>query len=801
MQKILRKLSLFLQGEIQQLLRHPFRFIVFRLFLLGLFGLLFGLGLIYAVHSGWFGELPNYAELKNIRNHTASEVYSYDGVLMGRYYIENRTVTTIDKVPASLLNALVATEDARFYEHEGIDYRSLGRVLIKSILLQNESAGGGSTLTQQLAKNLYPRQRHGLLTMPVNKIKEAILARRIENLYAKDEILMLYLNTVPFGGNVYGIEAAARRFFNKSATELHPEQAAVLVGMLKATTTYSPRLYPERALQRRNVVFSQMKKYQYLSANEKDSLQALPLELNYNFITHNTGLAPYFREKLRHEAQQWLNKHPKEDGTTYNLYTDGLKIYTTIDARLQHHAENAVESHMKELQNTFFEHWQDQKPWGEDETMIRRAMLNSDRYRRGKRAGKSDEEINAEFTQPVLMTVFTWDGEVEKTMTPLDSIRYYQMFLNAGFLAMRPENGHVKAWVGGIDHKYFQYDHVTAKRQVGSTFKPVVYAAALESGADPCDYISNERRTYAEYADWSPGNSDGKYDGFYSMEGALTHSVNTVTVDLMMNAGVDRVVDLAHRMGVRSDLPERPAIALGTADLSLFEMLSVYSTFVNRGMNVKPIYILGIEDQEGNVIAKFNDKPEFKRALSQQTADVMVEMMKSVVDSGTARRIRYRYGIKNDMIGKTGTTQSHADGWFIGATPKLVAGAWVGGDNRLVRFRNIKLGQGANTALPIWANFIQAFNKDETFKSLRYARFPTPSRSVRAALACDFYRDEDDEGGFLRELFAKKGEKERTEAQKESPNYDRATKPRTTTRKKEKKVKLKDVLRSIFGGN
>ena len=800
MQKILKRLRTFLTNERRRLTRRPIGYLTSRLFLVALIGLFAIMGLFYAVFAGWFGELPNYAELKSIRNHTASEVYSYDGVMLGRYYIENRTVTTLDKVQPSLVNALVATEDARFYEHKGIDYRSLARVLVKSILLQNESSGGGSTITQQLAKNLYPREHHGLFTMPVNKIREAMVAHRIENLYAKEEILMLYLNTVPFGGNVYGVEAAARRFFNKSATDLKTEEAAVLIGMLKATTSYNPRLYADRSQQRRNVVLSQMEKAHYLTVAEEDSLQQVPLKIDYNYISHNTGPAPYFREKLRHELQRWLNEHPKEDGTVYNLYTDGLKVYTTIDSRLQRHAEDAVAGQMKELQTTFLEHWKDRKPWGEDETMIRQAMLKSDRYKRGIAAGKSEEELHAEFTEPVLMTVFTWDGETEKTMTPLDSIRYYQMFLNAGFLAMRPENGHVKAWVGGIDHKYFKYDHVTAKRQVGSTFKPVVFAAALETGADPCEFISNERRTYPEYKNWSPGNSDGKYEGFYSMKGALAHSVNTVTVELMMNTGIDRVVDLAHQMGVSNDLPDEPSIALGTADLSLYEMLSVYSTFVNRGMNVKPIYVLGIEDQQGNVIAKFNEKPEFTRALSQRTSDMMVEMMKSVVDSGSAQRIRYRYGLKNDIIGKTGTTQSQADGWFIGATPKMVAGAWVGGDNRLVRFRSTSLGQGANTALPIWARFMQSFNKDETFKNLRYATFPPPNRSISAALDCDLWREKD--RGLLWDLFAKKDGKDNPDGEEVDPNLPPDRRPQTNRApRKKQKVRLKDVLKSIFGGN
>ncbi len=393
-------------------------------------------------------------------------------------------------------------------------------------------------------------------------------------------------------------------------------------------------------------------------------------------------------------------------------------------------------------------------------------------------------------------------------MSPMDSIAYYQMFLNAGFLAVRPENGQVKAWVGGIDHKYFQYDHVTARRQVGSTFKPIVYAAALENGEAPCDFIKNEKRVYEDYNDWSPGNSDGHYEGSYSMTGALANSVNTVTVELMMRTGVENVVDLAHQMGIESDLPDQPAIALGTADLSLYEMLTVYGTLVNRGVRVKPSYLLGIEDKDGNVIAKFNEQTEKERALSRETADLMVNMLKNVVDTGgTARRIRYKYGLRNDLIGKTGTTQSHADGWFIGATPKLVFGSWVGADNRLVRFRTIREGQGANTALPIAALFLDEFNKDETFKNIRYARFPEPSRSVRAQLDCPFY--DDDKPGLFERIFADKDEKERANpsservADEQRPEYTgregSQRQPRRPARKK--KRKLGDVLRDIFGGN
>ena len=798
----------FFKNEGQRLHRSPLRYVSLRLGALIGLGLISGLALYFAVRAEVFGKLPTDEQLRTIQNFTASEVYTYDRILLGRYYVENRTNTTLDNINPAIAEALIATEDARFYEHNGVDRRSLARVLVKSILLRQENSGGGSTISQQLAKNLFPRQRYSLLTMPVNKIKEITVATRLEKMYSKDEILMLYLNTVPFGGNVFGIEAAAKRFFNKSAKELSTPEAATLIGMLKATTYYSPRLYPDRSRQRRNVVLSQMARYDYLTASQRDSLQALPLEINYNNVTHNTGLAPYFREKLRGEIQQWLNKHPKEDGSIYNLYTDGLKIYTTLDARLQKHAEQAVAEHLKKLQKDFFAHWKDKKPWGDDDQSLQQAKRRSERYRLLKSLGKSDGEIDTIFSTPIPMTVFTWEGEQEKTLSPMDSIAYYQMFLNAGFLAIRPENGQVKAWVGGIDHKYFQYDHVTARRQVGSTFKPIVYAAALEDGAQPCDFIKNEQRVYADYDDWSPGNSDGDYEGSYSMAGALAKSVNTVTVELMMRTGVENVVDLAHRMGIESPLPDRPAIALGTADLSLYEMLTVYGTLVNRGVRVKPSYLLGIEDKDGNVIVKFNDKPEAERALSRETADLMVNMLKNVTDTGgTARRLRYTYKLRNDLIGKTGTTQSHADGWFIGATPKLVFGSWVGADNRLVRFRTISEGQGANTALPIAALFLDKFNRDETFKNIRYARFPEPSRSVLAQLNCPMY--EEDRPGLFERIFADKDEKnerdpngERRVADQQRPEYTgRDRSERAPRRPPRERKKLKDVLRDIFGGN
>ncbi|RMG31899.1 MAG: penicillin-binding protein, partial [Bacteroidetes bacterium] len=477
--------------------------------LLGLLGVLL---LWVLVYTGCLGPLPTAEELRNIRHHTASEVYTADSVLMGKYYIENRSRVQYEDIAPSVIQALVATEDARFYEHNGVDARSLARVGIKSVLLGDESAGGGSTISQQLAKNLYPRRRaYGPFSMPVNKLKEMIIARRLEKVYSKEEILTLYLNTVPFGENVFGIAAAADRFFHESPARLKPEQAAVLVGMLKATTAYNPRLHPDKSLARRNVVLDQMHKYDYLPAEVADSLKALPLELNYHYITHNSGLAPYFREHLRHEIEQML------EGTPYNLYTDGLKIYTTIDSRMQRYAEQAVATEMKRIQAAFFKHWQGRNPWGNEEDVILRAIKQSERYRMLKRQGLSEEEIRKSFEQPVPMSLFSWEGEQNKEMSPLDSLKYYNHFLHAGFMAMEPHTGFVRAWVGGIDHKYFQYDHVKSRRQVGSTFKPIVYAAALEQGIDPCEYISNERLVYKAYDDWSPGNADGNYEGAYSM--------------------------------------------------------------------------------------------------------------------------------------------------------------------------------------------------------------------------------------------------------------------------------------------
>ena len=489
---------------------------------------------IFAVKWGLFGALPTKQAIADFQNNTASEVYSEDSVLLGKFFIQERTNVSFEDISPNVINALIATEDVRFYQHDGVDRRSLLRVFVKTLLLQDESSGGGSTITQQLAKNIFSRKDYGILTIPVVKTKEAIIARRIEEVYSKEEILALYLNTVPFGENAFGIETASERFFSTSPAKLTLPQAAVLVGMLKATTTYNPRTNPERSTARRNVVLSQMVRYHFLKPQEGDSLKKLPIELHYQYLSHNEGLATYFREHLRQQLLKWCESRNKPDGSPYNLYTDGLKIYTTINSKMQHYAEQATREHMASLQEEFYEHWKDRRPWYRDEGALLKAIYKTKRYKELKESGLTEEEIQEEFKKPVKMKIFSWKGEEEVSMSPLDSIKHYLYFLNTGFMAMNPHNGHIKAWVGGINHKYFQFDHVNAKRQVGSTFKPFVYAAALESGVKPCDYISNERKVYEEFDNWSPQNADNKYEGFYSMEGGLTESVNTISVNLIM---------------------------------------------------------------------------------------------------------------------------------------------------------------------------------------------------------------------------------------------------------------------------
>lgn len=696
-----------------------------------------------------FSNTPNMKELKRIQNPMASEVFTADSVLIGRYFIQDRTHVQYDDISPLVIEALIATEDIRFYEHEGIDFVSLGRVLVKSILLQDESAGGGSTITQQLAKNLYPRREYWMGSMLVNKLREAVTAKRIEKIYSKKEILTLYLNTIPFGDNTFGIQAAAKRFFSKDAKDLSLDQAAVLIGMLKATHNYNPRLFPQRSLARRNVVLAQMKKYNYITGNLKDSIQSLPMNLKYSQVTHVAEFAPYFREYLKQELERWCKNKKKEDGTNYDLYTDGLKIYTTIDSKLQQYAEKAVNKQMAELQKVFVSHFRDEKPWLDNKSVIMDAVRRTNRYRLLKEQGLSEDEILKELSKPVPTKLFSWEGEKDAEVSPIDSIKHHLQFLNAGFMAMEPATGQVKAWVGGISHDYFQYDHVkiSTKRQVGSIFKPLVFASAIEQGISPCELISAGQETYIdeEGVEWRPRNTQYDYQLQYSMRGAMAYSVNTVSVKLIQRSGINNTIQIARDAGIESEMPDVPSIALGSSSISLMEMTGAYACIANDGVASFPYFVTSVEDREGNVfVEEFRPKVSGKRAMRKETAWQVRNMMQTVVQEGTASRLRWRYGIYNDVAGKTGTTQGNADGWFMAMTPKLVIGSWVGADDPRIRFESTRLGQGSNTALPMVAYFLKEINGDAEYNHISKAKFPSLPYELRRSLSCDLYEINDE---------------------------------------------------------
>ena len=708
--------------------------------------------------------VPNVRELREVRTQIASDIYTADTVLLGRYYDQYRTVVDFEEIPEHVIHALVATEDERFFRHGGIDYRSWGRVLVRSVLMGDESGGGGSTISQQLAKNLFPRKDFYLMPLVINKFPEIAVSLRLERAYNKDDLLTFYLNTGPFPDNVFGIERAARRFFSKQPSELTVEEGAVLIGTLKATTYYNPVRYPDRSKLRRNVVLRQMVKNGYLEEEEFSRIQDDPVHLKYNSNLPKGDLAPYFMTFVRQEVDRILADHRKPNGEPYDLNTDGLKVYTTINSEMQRLAEEAALEHLSDLQAAFDEHWRGMKPWG-DEAFIERAVRQSPRFRSQLEKGVSEEEIFASFDVKVPMTIFTWDGEKEVEMSPRDSIRHYFRFLQVGLVAMEPYTGYVRAWVGGIDHDYFQYDHVRSKRQVGSVFKPLVYAQALREGIGPCEYTPSRLLVYHEYAkgdwavkdparedpephfnadgrdedDWVPQNADGLYKGDFSLQGALTNSVNTVTVDLIMRTGVGPVIDLARRMGIQSDIPVEPSIALGSAELSLYEMTTAFATLASRGQRVDPRVIRRIETSDGLVLVDFEDETN-EQALSMEHADQITRMLQSMATYGTASRLRLRYVLYDVTIAaKTGTSQNHADGWIIGYTPNLVAGVWVGGDSPLVRFRNFQLGQGAATALPAWAGFMRKVLEAPSLKPWQGGEFPELTREQLEGMNCPMY--------------------------------------------------------------
>jgi len=685
-------------------------------------------GFVLLVLAGVFGKIPDSQAIQRIHNPIATEVYAADGVLMGTYYIQNRQYLEPSEIPKSFMNALIATEDVRFYRHKGTDLRSLFRVFFKTLLMGEKGSGGGSTLTQQLAKNLYPRDDFGVISMPVNKVKEMAIARRMEKEYTKDEILEMYLSTVPFGENIFGIKSAARQYFNKDLQDLGLEEAAVLVGMLKATRIYNPVRNPDRSRVRRNVVLAQMTKYGFLDAYMADSLQELPLVANYHPLPHNAGIAPYFREFIRAELDVWCQEHYKNESEPYNLYTDGLKVYTTIDSRLQQYAEEAMQNHMTHLQKIFERQWKGDDLWsGLTEKQL---LLN---YNGEHHSGMASEK-------PRNMDVFTWEGKQKKEYNTLDSIKHFLRFLQTGFLAMDVRTAEIKAWVGGINHEYFKYDHVLATRQTGSVFKPLVYLEALEQEVSPCDYFPNDSVVYHDFENWTPRNADRSYGGYYSMKGALIHSVNTVSVKLLMQVGIDSVLELCQKAGIESPLPAVPSLALGTGAVSLYEMVGVYQAIANQGVAKKPAYLKRIEDRNGKVLFESESSSEGTSICSPENAELMTEMLRGVVNEGTAAGLRSIYGFTADIAGKTGTTQNNTDGWFIGFSPGLVAGAWVGGDLQNVRFRSIQYGQGAYSAMPIWSYFMKSAFGDDYWKRLQHEDFQI-SEATLDQMTCDEFRE------------------------------------------------------------
>jgi len=707
----------------------------------------------FCVAKGVFGTMPTFEELENPRTNLATEIISADGKVLGTYYVENRSNVRYAELSPYMPEALISIEDERFTEHSGIDEKALFRVAFG--LITGNKKGGGSTITQQLAKNLFPRGEN--LSKPklvLRKFQEWITATKLEHNYSKEEIVAMYLNTVAFGHNAYGIRAAAKTFFDKTPKEMTIEECALMAGVVNAPTRYSPVRNPERSIGRRNLVLSKMAENGFITQAECDSISQIPLDMShFNIMDHNSGQATYFREFLRGELNEWAKNTTRADGTPYNIYRDGLRIYTTIDSRMQQYAEDAVREFMsKELQPLFYKHWKGQKnaPFSnvtadEIDHILETSMKRSDRYRNLKNEGMPLDSIRAEFDKPVRMTVFSWDGPIDTVMSPMDSIRYYKWFLQASLISIESHTGHVKAYVGGLDYRFFKYDHVTqARRQVGSTFKPFLYSLAMQEGEfTPCTRIPNIQYNIQleDGKFWSPGNSGGNVGEEITLKYALAQSNNWISAYLMNRFGPNAVIAQARRMGVESPIDPVPAICLGVCDLKLIEMVGAMSTFANQGVYIKPMFITRIEDKNGNVIQRFS--PEESEAMSEITAYKMIELMKGVVQSGTGIRLRSTYGFTNPIAGKTGTTQKNSDGYFMGITPDLTTGVWVGAEDRSVHFRSTKLGQGSHTALPIWALYMKKVYADKTL-NISKGDFPKPHvPGLDLNFDCDRYDNEE----------------------------------------------------------
>ncbi|MGS2761969.1 transglycosylase domain-containing protein [Sinomicrobium sp. M5D2P9] len=756
----------------------------------GIGGLILAFLLFYwSIYFGLWGHIPNREELKEIVQTEASEVYGQEDELIGKYYMFDRQSIPYGDIPENLIDALIATEDFRFHDHSGIDYRSFFRVFFKSILLRDDSSGGGSTITQQLAKNLYKRKNYGRLGIAVNKLREMIIARRIEKVYDKKEILALYLNTVPFSDNTYGIESASYKFFGKRARLLSVNEAATMVGMLKANYYYNPRLFPEKSMERRNTVLHQMVRHDYLEEDVYDSLKTIPTELHYTAYSHDEGIAPYFREQVKKEVETWCKANPDPEGKTYDIYRDGLRIFTTLDAGMQSLAEEAMKEHLSGLQQQFEKSYGKRAPWITNAKITEEAIKRSQPYLSLKQKGWNEEKIMDSLNKPRKIELFEWEENTIADRSTIDSILHYLKFLNTGMISIDPHTGAIRSWVGGINYKYFKYDHVRqSKRQVGSTFKPIVYTTALENGLYPCTYFSPKKVVYEEYDGWSPSNAtDKEGEEFinYSLQYALSRSINTVAVKVLDYAGIPNTIAMAKKMGIVSPLPQVPSLALGTAGISVEEMAGAYAAYVNKSRPVKPFFITRIEDNEGNVLVEFEPEQTTKPAFSEHTRQVMLEIMKATINEGTASRIRYSYKLQNAIAGKTGTTQSNKDGWFVGITPNLVTVTWVGADDHRIGFRSTSMGQGANSALPVFAKFMQKMSRDTIYNNYTAARFPPTSASVLEELNCENIREDT----FLEKIFGNPDEVRKKEI--------RENRKKT---KEDKKKKKEGFFKRLFGG-
>jgi penicillin-binding protein 1A len=697
-----------------------------------------------------FVDLPSVEELQNPKSNLATIIYSSDMKTLGKYYAENRVSVKYYELDKDLVNALIATEDARFTEHSGVDARAIGRAIVGA-LTGHSSSGGGSTLSQQLAKMMFPRRKLSKPEMIIQKLKEWVIGARLEKNYTKDEILALYLNKFDFLNQAVGIKSAAQIYFNRNQDSLELQQAAMLIGMAKNPSLFNPIKKADTTLHRRNVVMMQMVVNGYLTKEKYDSLKKLPLGIVYHPEDHNDGLAPYFREYLReYFLKEWCSKHINpETKKPYNIYRDGLRIFTTIDSRMQTYAEEAVNEHMTELQRQFAKECKTKRnapfAWNVNQKQIESIMMSSmkrsDRYRSLKNSGLSPEEILVEFKKPVSMSVYSLRGDIDTIMSPWDSIRYYKSFLHTGFVSIEPSTGYVKAWVGGINHRHFKFDHVkVGRRQVGSTFKPFVYAMAIQEGYSPCYQVPNVRTCIdiPGQAPWCPDNSDGnKGTGkMVTLRYALAGSINYVTAWVMKRFGPEAVVNLVRRMGITAPIDPVPSICLGTPDISVFEMVAANATFANKGTYIQPTFITRIEDKNGKVLEEFF--PTTDEVFSEEKAYVMIQLMRGVVDIGTGQRLRYKYKLFNEIAGKTGTTQNNADGWFMGLTPDLVAGCWTGGEDRSIHFNTTAEGQGAAMALPIWGKFFQKVYADPTLKVSKNG-FVRPANMGNIELNCEAY--------------------------------------------------------------